>query len=65
MLGQVRTPIHELTFLLGMRSTANPGGAGHAWVKTRFIDDKIHFKTYHNKVETQVHVILPAVLIPV
>ena len=29
-----------------MRATANPGGAGHAWIKARFIDGLEPFKTH-------------------
>jgi hypothetical protein len=29
-----------------MRATANPGGVGHAWLKTRFIDGHEPFNTY-------------------
>ncbi len=29
-----------------VRSTANPGSVGHAWVKKRFIDNKEYSKTY-------------------
>lgn len=54
MLGQVRTVIPELVPLLGIRCTANPGGPGHAWVKARFIDNKVPYTTYHKLYETPV-----------
>jgi len=47
MFGQVRTVEPDLVKYIGIRSTSNPGGPGHAWVKARFIDDKIPYKTYH------------------
>jgi hypothetical protein len=34
-----------------MRATANPGGAGHAWIRARFIDGFEPYKT-HRTVET-------------
>lgn len=41
---QVRTS--DPTLRCYVRSTANPGGIGHAWVKARWIDNKQPYKTY-------------------
>jgi len=41
-----------------MRSTANPGGVGHAWIKARFIDGFEPYKT-HRTVETNGLLIVP------
>ena len=41
-----------------MRATANPGGVGHAWIKTRFIDGFEPYKT-HTTVETNGLVKIP------
>jgi len=49
MLGQTRTPVPELAKFVGIRSTANPGGVGHAWVKARFIDGKVPYQRYAQK----------------
>jgi len=41
-----------------MRATANPGGTGHAWIKTRFIDGFEPYRT-HKTVETAGTVTIP------
>ncbi len=44
MLMQVRTS--DPTIRTYVRSSANPGGIGHGWVKGRWIDDKQPYRTY-------------------
>ncbi len=36
-----------------IRSTTNPGGIGHGWVKQRFIENKEPFKTYWEETEVE------------
>jgi hypothetical protein len=43
MISRARSPAGVPCY---MRATANPGGAGHAWIKTRFIDGFEPYKTY-------------------
>ena len=47
LISNIRTAIPGIK--LYARSSFNPGGPGHAWVKKRFIDNKEPFKTYRNK----------------
>lgn len=44
MVMQVRTS--DPTIRTYVRASANPGGIGHAWVKKRFIDNKVPYQTY-------------------
>lgn len=37
------------SFPKSVKSTANPGGIGHAWVKQRFLDGKVPDKVYTDK----------------
>jgi hypothetical protein len=46
MLGQIRTTVPELVKYIGVRSTGNPGGPGHGWVKRRWIDNKKPYQRY-------------------
>lgn len=42
-----------------IKSTTNPGGVGHGWVKKRFIDNKEPFKIYQDEFE-RTYVFIPA-----
>lgn len=66
MMGQSRTPVPELAGFTGVRSTANPGGPGHGWVKGRFIADKLPYKTYSKtyKLPDGREIVLDSVFIP-
>jgi hypothetical protein len=43
MISRTRSPKGADCYI---RGTANPGGKGHAWIKTRFIDDFVPGKVY-------------------
>lgn len=49
LIGQNRSS--DKTIPCFVRSTANPGGVGHLWIKKRFIDNKEPFKTYIQEFE--------------
>jgi hypothetical protein len=45
---------------LVFRATTNPGSIGHMWVKDRFIDGKVPYKTYVDQITGQSSVFIPA-----